>query len=204
MRAWDFSLILSGIEADSDDGFDSLWSACADEPLIGTYDGFSEVLFSREAETVEDAVLSAIDDVERINGVRVVGLRDESFWTLGDIAERSGRSPAELRRLIDGAGETAFPQHLSDPAEADPLWRAQDVIDWFREHEGESLTHPAAAVFKALADTLHAHTSCGQLDSEQQRRIVALLGAYSASRRSGRRSTVLMLSNLTVGICITI
>ena len=177
MRAWDFSLILSGIDAGEDAGFDALWRACADEPLIGTYDGVSEVLFSREAETVEDAVLSAIADVEQISGVRVVGLRDESFWTLADIAERSGRSLAEIRRLIDGAGDRAFPQHLSDPAEPDPLWRAQDVIDWFREHEGEALAHPAAAVFTALADTLHARTSCGQLDSEQQRRIVGLLGA---------------------------
>ena len=174
MRTWDFSLILSGIDAGAEHGFDSLWSACADEPLIGTYDGVSEVLFSREAETVEDAVLSAIADVERIDGVRVVGLRDESFWTLGDIAERSGRSLAEIRRVV---GDPAFPSHLSDPDEPDPLWRAQEVIDWFREHEGESVTHPAAAVFTALADTLHARTSCGQLDSEQQRRIVGLLGA---------------------------
>jgi hypothetical protein len=175
MRAWDFSLILSGIDADADDGFDSLWSACADEPLIGTYDGVSEVLFSREAETVEDAVLSAIADVERIEGVRVVGLRDESFWTLGDIAERSGRTTAEIRRLIDHADDMSFPQHLSDPTEPDPLWCARDVIDWFRDHEGESLSHPAAAVFTALADTIHARTSCGRLDQEQQQRIVGLL-----------------------------
>lgn len=172
MSTWDFSLILSGIDASSDDGFDSLWSACADEPLIGTYDGVSEVLFSREAETAEDAVLSAIADVERIDGVRVVGLRDESFWTLGDIAERSGRSPAEIRRLVSAP---AFPPHLSDPDEPDPLWRAQEIIDWFQKHEGVSLTHPADAVFTALADTLHARTSCGQLDSAQRRRIVRLL-----------------------------
>lgn len=176
MRTWHFSLILSGIDADEDAGFDSLWSACADEPLIGTYDGVSELLFSREAETVEDAVLSAIADVERINGVRVAGLRDESFWTIRDIAACSGRSPAEIRRLIDRADDTSFPPHLSDPDEPDPLWRAQEVIAWFRDHKGESLTHPSAAVFAALADTLHARTSCGKLDREQQRRIVGLLG----------------------------
>lgn len=177
MRTWDFSLILSGIDAGEDGGFDALWGACADEPLIGTYDGVSEVLFSREAETVEDAVLSAIDDVERINGVRVVGLRDESLWTLKDIAEHSGRSATEILQLIHAADDTRFPPHLSDSAEPDPLWRAQEVIDWFREHQGESLKHPAAAVFTALADTLHARTSCGKLDSEQQRRIVGLLRA---------------------------
>lgn len=175
MRTWDFSLILSGIDADADEGFDALRTACADEPLIGTYDGISEAMFSREAETVEDAVLSAIADVERISGVRAVGLRDESFWTLADIAERSGRTPVEIRRLIGNAGDSAFPQHLSDPAEPDPLWRAQDVISWFRDYAGETLSHPAAAVFTALADTLHARTSCGKLDQEQQRRIVGLL-----------------------------
>ena len=177
MRTWDFSLILSGIDADADDGFDSLWSACADEPLIGTYDGVSEVLFSREAKTVEDAVLSAITDVERISGVRVVGLRDESFWTLGEIAERSGRTATEIRRLVGTTSDMSFPQHLSDPAEPDPLWRAQEVLDWFREHEGESLSHPAAAVFTALADTLHARTSCGELDQEQRDRVAGLLRA---------------------------
>lgn len=174
MRTWDFSLILSGIDADEDNGFDTLWRACADEPLIGTYDGVSEALFSREADTVEDAVLSAIADVERIGGVHVVGLRDESFWTLADIAERSGRSPEELSETIARA-DSAFPSHLSDPDETDPLWRAQDVIDWFREHDGERLSHPAAAVFTALSDTLHARSSCRELDQEQQRRIAGLL-----------------------------
>ena len=175
MRTWDFSLILSGIDADADEGFEALWTACAHEPLIGAYDGVSEALFSREAATVEDAVLSAIADVERINGVRAVGLRDESFWTLADIAERSGRTPAEIRRLIAQPGDPAFPQHLSDPDEPDPLWRAQDVIDWFRDHADETLSHPAAAVFIALADTLLARTSCGKLNQDQQQRIAGLL-----------------------------
>ncbi len=186
MRTWDFSLILSGIDAGEDGGFDALWGACADGPLIGTYDGVSEILFSREAETVEDAVLSAIDDVERINGVRVVGLRDESFWTLGDIAERSGRSLAETRRLV---GDPAFPPHLSDPDDPDPLWRAQEIINWFRDHKGQSLTHPAAAVFAALTDTLHARTSCGKLSQEQQHRIAGLLRT-SLGCRKGERNTV--------------
>ena len=102
-------------------------------------------------------------------------MRDESFWTLADIAERSGRTPAELNLLIGDAEDTAFPQHLSDPAEPDPLWRAQEVIDWFRDHADETLSHPAAAVFTALADTLHARTSCGKLNQDQQQRIAGLL-----------------------------
>ena len=108
MRTWDFSLVLSGVDADQDDGFDALWAACADEPLIGTYDGVSELLFSRQAATAEDAALSAIADVERISGVRVVGLRDESFWTMAEIAERSNRTPAEIAGLIADPGGRRF------------------------------------------------------------------------------------------------
>ena len=179
MRTWDFTLVLSGIDADEDAGFDALWAACADEPLIGTYDGVSEALFSRQAASVEDAVLSAIADVERIGGVQAVGLRDESFWTIADIAERSGRMPAEIHRLIgpDSIEESApsFPGQISGASDPDPLWRAQDVIDWFRDQLGETLSNPAAEVLTALNDTLQARTSCGKLNQAQQQRIVALL-----------------------------
>lgn len=107
-------MTLSGIDADTDNGIDSLLSAYADEPLIRNYDGASEVLFSREAETVENAVMSAIADVERISGVRVVRLHDESLQGLGEIAERNRRTPEGIRRAINQPCDVAFPHHLND------------------------------------------------------------------------------------------
>ena len=146
--------------------------------MIGSYDGVSEVLFSRQAETVDDAVQSAIEDVERISGVRVIGLRDESFWSLADIAEYSRHTPDEIRALIAQSTGTGFPQHLSDPGEPNPLWRAQEIVDWFQDQVGESVAHPAAAVFTALADTLQARSNRRQV--EQQERVTGCCGARQA------------------------
>lgn len=57
---WDFPLPLA----------EAICKACPDS-TPGTCEGVLEITFSREAESLEDAVLSAIRDAETADGIRI-------------------------------------------------------------------------------------------------------------------------------------
>ena len=131
MTVWRFSLIIEGPDLDDDDLLDALFEAGCDDALFGGSNGVQCADFHREAERIEDAVLSAIGDVEQVEGVRVVGLVDQELVTLEQIMERTGRPPAELRMLANGeSGADAFPAACDDPRRAERVWRWREIADW--------------------------------------------------------------------------
>ena len=69
-----FTLIVDG--ADCQDGamLDRLFEAGCDDALVGSADGVQFIVFDRDAASFDVAVSSAVENVERVRGVRVVRL----------------------------------------------------------------------------------------------------------------------------------
>ncbi len=87
--AYTFTLILSGVRDLTDEVCDALYEAGCDDALPGMTDGVVFLDFSREASSIQDAVLSAISDVERAGvGARVVRLEPDELM---DIPECIGK-----------------------------------------------------------------------------------------------------------------
>ena len=72
MTVYEFTLIVEGPDLQDDDRIDALYELGCDDALVGRSHGVQHLDFSREAPSMEDAVLSAVAAVERIGGVRVV------------------------------------------------------------------------------------------------------------------------------------
>jgi hypothetical protein len=73
MRVQKFTLILSGVPKLTDEGADAPFEAGCGDALVGTRDGVVFLDFSREAESLRAAMLSAIADVEKSGvGAKVV------------------------------------------------------------------------------------------------------------------------------------
>jgi hypothetical protein len=73
MQTCEFTLILSGLSEVTDEMTDALLEAGCDDALVGTRDGVVFLDFSREADSLRVAILSAIADVEKAGiGARVV------------------------------------------------------------------------------------------------------------------------------------
>ena len=92
MTIHDFTLIVDGPELQDETLIDALFDAGCDDAAIGRVDGIQHVDFDREAASLDRAILSAVADLERIDGVEVVRTSDDGLVSLADVATRIGRT----------------------------------------------------------------------------------------------------------------
>jgi len=142
MTEWTFRLALRGIEL-TDEQLDALYEAgCDDASFALEPDGTVLGFFDREAETQEDAVLSAIGDIESADiGARVIKVSADDDWlTASEIAERVGRSRASIHLLARGErGPGDFPAPVARRGSSNPLWSWAEVEAWFERYEPDAV-----------------------------------------------------------------
>ena len=177
MSTHHFTLIVDGPDVQSDAVIDALYEAGCDDALIGRTDGIQYVEFDREASGVVEAVLSAVADIERVDGVKVVRIADAGLVSMADIAARTGRTREGVRLLVTGArGPGGFPPPVTDPRGRYRLWRWSDVERWLAASLGEETAavedHALAAINASLELRHHGHW----LDAGRQTSLRALAG----------------------------
>ena len=134
MSTYHFTLIVEGPDLQAPSVIDALFDAGCGDAAVGSAHGVQYVDFDREAETFDDAILSAVDDLEKLDGVMVVRVADAGLASLADIAARVGRTRESVRLLVSGArGPGGFPKPVTDPRSRYRLWRWSDIAQWFRE-----------------------------------------------------------------------
>ena len=140
MSTYHFTLIVEGPDLQDEARIGALFEAGCDDAAVGQSDGVQFVDFDREAGTLDGAILSAVDDLERLDGVEVVRIADAGLASLADIAARLGRTRESVRLLVKGArGPGGFPKPVTDPRSRYRLWRWSDVERWFTVRLGEVL-----------------------------------------------------------------
>ncbi len=72
MPTYQFTLIVEGPDLQDEQRIDALHESGCDDALAGRSHGVQYLDFDREASSLEDAVLSAAADAERVEGVEVV------------------------------------------------------------------------------------------------------------------------------------
>ncbi len=177
MSTHHFTLIVDGPDVQSDAVIDALYEAGCDDALLGRTDGIQYVEFDREAAGVVEAVLSAVADIERVAGVKVVRIADAGLVSIADIAARTGRTREGVRLLVTGArGPGGFPPPVNDPRSRYRLWRWSEVERWWAASLGEELAavedHALAAINASLELRHHGHW----LDAGRQTSLRALAG----------------------------
>ena len=86
MSTFHFTLIVEGPDLQDGPCIDALFEAGCDDAAIGRSDGIQFADFDREAMTLDRAILSAVDDMEKLEGVEVVRIADAGLASLADIA----------------------------------------------------------------------------------------------------------------------
>lgn len=76
-----FSLRVQGIDVTSAEIMDAIWEAGCRDSTIGTCDGIQHAHFDRVAPSVQDAMRSAVHEVESIPGARITHIRTDRDWT---------------------------------------------------------------------------------------------------------------------------
>ena len=141
MSTYHFTLIVDGVDLQEEPVVNGLFESGCDDALVGSTDGVQFLDFDRDASSLGEAVLSAVADAERVDGVRVVRVADAGLASMADIAARAGRTREGVRLLVSGArGPGGFPPPVTDPRGRYRLWRWADVDRWFRSELGEEIS----------------------------------------------------------------
>ena len=178
MSTFHFTLIVEGPDLQDESCIDALFEAGCDDAAIGRSDGVQFVDFDREAATLDRAILSAVDDVEKLEGVEVVRIADAGLASLSDIAARLGRTRESIRLLVSGArGPGGFPKPVTDPRGRYRLWRWSDVERWCVERLGETLPisqDEVTAAFSAALELRHFRRAMASANPITLRELVGM------------------------------
>jgi len=149
-----FTLTIRGPLTDA--RIDALYEAGCGDATFSTKGELTFGEFDRKEMSLLDAVVSAIEAVESVQGAEVLHVDpDELVWA-SEIAGRTGRSRQSIDQLVRGLrGPGNFPAPVSH-ATRNPLWRWSDVDAWFAAYEGRPSDSERSAVFGALNGALEA------------------------------------------------
>lgn len=131
MSLFNFTLTLSGVTSDTPNLEDALFSAGCDDALVCFYGTAVYLEFDRVGESLVQAVLSAINNIESAGiGARVESV-DSTLVGLSDIAGLTGLTRQAIALLKDGArGSRQFPGPVQRVKGNSPLWHWRTVVDW--------------------------------------------------------------------------
>ena len=176
MASYEFTLIIDGPDLQDDERLDALFESGCDDALVGRSHGVQYLDFDREAPTIGDAILSAIANVESVDGVEVVRIAGAGLVSMADIATRVGRTRESIRLLVEGErGPGSFPAPVNDPRARYRLWRSSDVTRWFEANYGQSPEF-AADVVAAVGACLELRRHARSFDPAQRAELRQLTG----------------------------
>jgi hypothetical protein len=135
-RTYSFALVLSGIS--EPDGFieDALYEAGCDDALLSFRAGTAYLDFDREAPHLEQAILSAVRDIEHAaDRLSVARVEPGDQVTASEIARRAGLTREYIRLLVEGKrGAGHFPAPHSGITGKTLVWSWSEVAPWLLEH----------------------------------------------------------------------
>ncbi|MDE8763641.1 MULTISPECIES: hypothetical protein [Rhizobium] len=134
MKTYEFSVIASGLDPNADDFEDRFYAAGCDDALIAFQKGHIIVDFAREAESIEEAISSAIENV-RSTGASVDRVEPDPLVNLSEIADRAGTTRSAISHYAKGTRGKDFPAPVAKVTDESPLWSWPAVVRWFVDRE---------------------------------------------------------------------
>lgn len=177
MPTFTFTLVVEGPDLQAGELVDALFEAGCDDALIGRSEGFQYLNFDREAESVEAAVLSAVADIESVDGLMVLRLADAGLVSMADIAARTGRTRESVRLLVAGErGPGGFPAPATDPRSRYRLWRAAEVEHWMQTRVDETYDSHEDHARAAINASLELRRHHAHIPEDRKAELRALVG----------------------------
>ena len=156
MNEFEFCIIASGLDPESEDFEQRFYDAGCDDATVSFQKGCIIVDFTREARSIDHAIVSAVRDVEAA-GARVERIEPDPLVSLSDIAARSGMSRAAMTQYSKGQRGRGFPAPVARVTSDSPLWDWAAVAKWLFQNDKISReTAIEAAAFRAANAAIEA------------------------------------------------
>lgn len=133
MTSYEFTLKLNR-QVTADEA-DMLYGSGCDDSAIETGPLGTRIDFDREAKSLAEAIATAVRDIEKVPGLRAVGVACDNMVALADIAARAGVSREAVRLWAVGRrGPGSFPSPVLITTGGESVWDWEQVAAWLAEY----------------------------------------------------------------------
>ena len=131
-NTYQFTLVLDGVDENTPNLEDVLFASGCDDALINYKNGTVYLDFDRTRGDLEQAIISAINDVESTElGAKIISVAPEHLVSLSDIGQRISMTRQAVSLLMLGErGGGSFPKPILKITNKSPLWRWSTVAEW--------------------------------------------------------------------------
>lgn len=164
---------LSGDDSDADELVERLAEAGCDDALVGIgQPGRLALEFTREADSAEAAIISALEDARRaIPSAHLIEAAPDLVG-LTDVAELVGMSRQNMRKLmLVHAANFPVPVHEGSAS----IWHLVDLLNWLQAKPGYLLERGLVEMAAATL-AVNATREAQRLPPAIDRRLAALVG----------------------------
>jgi len=180
---YNFVLVLSGISEPDNQLEDGLYEAGCDDGTLAFRNAIPYLEFDREAESIEEAVLSAVQDTEHADPrIKVVRVEPGDLVNASEIARRIQCTREYIRLLAQGKrGAGEFPTPHSGITGKTLVWSWAEVVRWLFEHNviKERALLDAAEVVRDINDALEVRENAAVINRRMQ--YLRILGGHEPS-----------------------
>jgi hypothetical protein len=189
-RVSNFVLVLWGVSEPDSRLEDALYEAGCDDAILSFRSGIAYLEFDREAGSLEEAILSAVRDVERADArLRVIRVEPGDLVNASEIARRVQLTREYIRLLVQGKrGGGNFPAPQSGITGKTLVWSWAEVLRWLSDHnmlEDKSVLDTAITI-RDMNDVLEVRSDPAILD-RRLKYLRELQGKKTASSPSPHR-----------------
>lgn len=133
MKTYEFSIVASGLDPHAEDFETRFYDRGCDDATVSFQKGHIILDFAREAETMVDAICSAVDAVAAA-GAKINRVEPDPLVSLADIASRTNLTRAAISQYAKGQRGRDFPAPIARVTSDSPLWDWAEVALWlFRQ-----------------------------------------------------------------------
>ena len=133
MKTFDFSIVASGLDPEAEDFADCFFDAGCDDATISFQKGHIIVDFAREAGSIDAAICSAVESVQK-TGAQVERIEPDPLVSLADIAARTGLTRAAITNYSKGDRAADFPVPIARVTSKTSLYEWSTVAAWLFQH----------------------------------------------------------------------
>ena len=130
---FNFTLVLHGVNEKTEGLEDALFEEGCDDSLINFRNGAVYLDFDRASDNLEEAVISAIKQVESLPyNITVVSVSPDDYVSESEVAKRLHINRQAVSLWFKGERhiKNPFPSPVMKLSEKSPLWRWSDVVEW--------------------------------------------------------------------------
>jgi predicted DNA-binding transcriptional regulator AlpA len=150
VQGFSFAFVVEGLSIDNVEQVNAVTEEC-EGVTLAELGAVVLAVFEREADSAENALATALRQVEAACSTVQVLRLDPDLVSVADIAQRTGRTRQSVRMLADGhRGPGDFPQPVGSVGKAIRVWEWASVDEWLRYRGGRRTAGTARAVSRVL------------------------------------------------------